>query len=309
MNHEPRVSVVMATHNRAELLGRALDSVLAQTYRNFEIIVVDDASRDSTQEVLREYQRKHDNIRVLNLRQNVGAGAARNRGIQLARGEYVAIMDDDDVCVPTRFEQQLEVFEKHPTVELCFGLVQWVDANLQPLRVSPGIVRRGEFPADPTQVFTLMLFESNQVPHVAIMVKRKTVLRYPYPEDVSVGEDWEVVLSMAANRVTMHGIPQVLVLVDRSANREGLMQKKDSVFRDQRRILVRVCRAHHVSYTMMFQAFSRQLTREARHWSRLRGILLAAVALLLWRENQLARTTLNEIMYRAWNKVQRVKRA
>ena len=102
----PSVSVVVPTYNRAALLGRAVKSVLAQTFKDYELIVVDDGSTDDTQEVLREFTDQR--IRTLRSDVNQGAPRARNRGIQAARGEWVAFLDSDDEWLPKRLELQME---------------------------------------------------------------------------------------------------------------------------------------------------------------------------------------------------------
>ena len=103
----PTVSVVIATYNRAHLIARAIGSVLDQTYTDFEVIVVDDASTDDTEQVVKEFR----DSRVLYARhhENKGGGSARNTGIGLAQGEYVAFLDSDDEWLPNKLRHQVEV--------------------------------------------------------------------------------------------------------------------------------------------------------------------------------------------------------
>ena len=101
------VSVIIPTHNRANLLGRAIQSVLEQTFTRFELIIVDDGSTDETENLVRNFRDK----RISYCRQkNMGATAARNTGLELARGDYVSFLDSDDEWTPTKIERQLEVF-------------------------------------------------------------------------------------------------------------------------------------------------------------------------------------------------------
>ncbi len=103
-----RVSVVLPTRNRARLLRRAVASVLAQTLRELELIVVNDASTDDTAAVLAELQAQDPRIRVLHREKNSGAAAARNAGMALARGEWVAFQDDDDLWLVEKLECQMQ---------------------------------------------------------------------------------------------------------------------------------------------------------------------------------------------------------
>ena len=105
----PLVSVVMPTHNRETMVRRAIGSVLGQTYRNLELIVVDDASEDGTADVVASYNSPH--VRYFRHEENRGASAARNTGIERSRGEYIAFLDDDDEWLPTKLELQVPILD------------------------------------------------------------------------------------------------------------------------------------------------------------------------------------------------------
>ena len=100
----PTVSVIIPTFNRSKLVINAIRSVLRQTYRDYELIVVDDGSTDDTPEALKPYM---DRIRYVH-QPNLGASAAQNRGGQLARGKWISILASDDVWLPTKLEAQLK---------------------------------------------------------------------------------------------------------------------------------------------------------------------------------------------------------
>lgn len=106
---KPTISVVIPTHNRAKLLKRAINSVLRQTFEDFELIVVDDASLDNTSEVVESIN--DGRIRYVRLEKNSGGPVARNTGIKKARGKFIALLDDDDEWLPNRLELQIEKFE------------------------------------------------------------------------------------------------------------------------------------------------------------------------------------------------------
>ena len=117
------VSVIVPTYNRATLVSRAIESVLAQTYENFELIVVDDASTDDTEVVVRGYD--DERVTYLCHRRNSRVSAARNTGIDYASGEYLAFLDDDDEWFPTKLERQLNHLE---AADLTMGMVYcWME--------------------------------------------------------------------------------------------------------------------------------------------------------------------------------------
>ena len=114
MDKNPKVSVVIPTYNSAQFIVETLESVFAQTYKDYEVIVVDDGSTDNTKEVLKPYMSR---IRYI-YKENGGPASARNEGIKNARGEYIAFLDSDDLWLPEKLEKQVEYFEQYPDVVL-----------------------------------------------------------------------------------------------------------------------------------------------------------------------------------------------
>ncbi|MFL6183180.1 MAG: glycosyltransferase family 2 protein, partial [Actinomycetes bacterium] len=110
------VSVIIPSYNHAHYLGQAIGSVLSQSYRNFEIIVVDDGSTDETSEVASRYER----VRIVR-QENRGLSGARNRGLREAKGEYVVFLDADDKLLPGALEAGLRCFEAHPECAFVSG--------------------------------------------------------------------------------------------------------------------------------------------------------------------------------------------
>ena len=108
----PCISVILPTFERAHLLPRSLRSVLAQTFSDWELIVIDDGSTDNTAEVVQDWQRKTSRLRYLH-QTNHGVGAARNLGIQHARGRYIACLDSDDEYLPKHLETRLRLLRRH----------------------------------------------------------------------------------------------------------------------------------------------------------------------------------------------------
>lgn len=108
----PAVSVVLPTYNRAQLLGRSLRSVLGQSFGDFELLVIDDGSTDETARVVASFV--DPRIRYVQLARNTGAGAARNVGIRMSRGKFLAFQDSDDEWVPSKLARQMSAFEHGP---------------------------------------------------------------------------------------------------------------------------------------------------------------------------------------------------
>ena len=117
------VSVIIPTYNRAKRVCRAVSSVLDQTYRDFEIIVIDDASTDDTMERLKVFG---DRIQVIGHPENNGVSAARNSGIKKSKGAYIALLDSDDYWMPEKLRVQLDFFKENPDAFICQTEEIWI---------------------------------------------------------------------------------------------------------------------------------------------------------------------------------------
>lgn len=122
----PTVSVIMSHHNGVDFLAKAVESVLAQTYRDFEFIIIDDGSTDASPTMLRALAARDARIRLI-VRENRGLTKTLNDGVRLATGKYLARMDSDDICAPDRFEKQVAYLDAHPDVVALGGAYEMID--------------------------------------------------------------------------------------------------------------------------------------------------------------------------------------
>ena len=122
MDDPGRISVIIPTYNRGEVLERAIKSVLAQTYKNYELIVVDDGSTDNTHSILRKYK---DKIRFYS-KLHGGVSSSRNFGLEKAEGTWVAFLDSDDYWLPEKLERQMEFLQKNPDILVVQTDEKWI---------------------------------------------------------------------------------------------------------------------------------------------------------------------------------------
>lgn len=118
------VSVIMPSYNTENYISLAIESILNQTYKNLELIILDDASTDKTWEIIQEYTKKDSRIISIRNEKNLYIAGNRNKGISLARGKYIVWQDSDDISVLTRIQKQVDFMEKHPEVGICGGFLQ-----------------------------------------------------------------------------------------------------------------------------------------------------------------------------------------
>lgn len=110
-NNSPKISIILPTYNRAYIIEKAIQSVLKQTYQDFEIIIIDDGSKDDTEKIIRGFKEKDNRIKYISFDANKGAAAARNAGIKMSKGEYITFQDSDDEWVIDKLEKQMKVIE------------------------------------------------------------------------------------------------------------------------------------------------------------------------------------------------------
>jgi glycosyltransferase involved in cell wall biosynthesis len=203
---EIQVSVVIPAFNAATTIARALDSVRSQDGVGAEIIVIDDASTDNTTEVVRAAIRTGENITLLQLPTNSGASAARNAGIRLARGRYLAFLDADDIWLPGKLLRQIMVIETDPAITL-------VSCNSQQASSDGKVLKEGHVNRPPIQGpdawKTLLVY--NFVPTPTVLTRTALVRELGgFDENLAVGEDLDLWIKLAT-RGKVAVLPEILI--------------------------------------------------------------------------------------------------
>jgi glycosyltransferase involved in cell wall biosynthesis len=133
------ISIIITTYNNATTIDRAIKSGLFQTYKNIEIIIVDDCSVDKTQQLVSKWEEAYSNIQYHRFNENKGPNSARNKGIELAKGDYIAFLDADDLWYPKKLEKQLQLFSSSSYADLGLvycGLVKQYPKGFQSIKMS-----------------------------------------------------------------------------------------------------------------------------------------------------------------------------
>ena len=189
MNNSPLVSIVIPTYNHAPMLQRALATVIEQTYRNWNAIVVNNFSTDNTLEVVAQFN--DPRIQCVNFRNNGVIGASRNEGIALATGEYVAFLDSDDTWFPTKLEQCIEILESGS--DLVCHAEFWIDESGKSRLVAYG----------PSKAATHhnLIYKGNRISTSATVVRTallKEVHGFDVAPELISTEDYDLWIRLAA---------------------------------------------------------------------------------------------------------------
>lgn len=160
----PFVSIIMPAYNCIDVIGNSIDSVLNQTYTHWEMIIVDDASTDGTAEFVRTHY-SDERIHLHTMPANVGSGACRNFAISVSTGRYIAVLDADDECFPTRLEKQLLVFESDPDADVVASQIEEFGDWGGPLI--------GQWPTDKEAISKRQKQNKMPVAHPTVMFRRE----------------------------------------------------------------------------------------------------------------------------------------
>lgn len=193
----------MPNYNGAEYIAEAIESVLNQTYRDFELIIVEDASTDNSREIIDRYAAIDSRIKVIQNKTNLFVNIACNIGLNVAKGKYYARIDSDDICMPTRLEKQLKFMEANPEISICGAFCKIIDRDGR-------IIANKTFPTDDESIKS-SIWSRTPIQHscmFARMDKMREVDFYSGKKDPS--EDLELMLR-TLNVFKFANLPEYLV--------------------------------------------------------------------------------------------------
>ncbi len=222
----PTVSVIIPTYNRAHVLGRSIQSVLNQTFQDFELIIVDDGSTDDTEKIVKNLS--NEKVKYTKLQKNQGAGVARNIGIRLAKGDYIAILDDDDEWMPERLEKQMKVFSTAP-MEVGVVYTRYIKYDslgdyIPPLKVAK---KEGD-------LFKQLLFELH-VQWQSSLIKRECFNKVGLiSESMLYARDWEFLLRISQHYQFLYIDEPLAIIYEQPEDR---FSKQERLIVDLQRIL------------------------------------------------------------------------
>lgn len=190
----------MPVYNGEHFLPEAIDSILGQTFRDIELLIIDDGSTDRSADIIQAYD--DPRIRLVRNSINLGLVAALNKGLDLARGDYIARMDCDDIALPSRLEKQVRFMDGNPDVGLCGTFYQWFSGDLS---------KTVRLPEDDQSIRLTLAFE-NSFGHNTVMLRRRHLseLGLKYDPAFKYAEDYEFWVR-CSHYMKMANLPEVLV--------------------------------------------------------------------------------------------------
>lgn len=198
-----KVSVVMSVFNGEVHLREAIESILNQTFSDFEFIVVNDGSTDRTHEIIEEFAQKDKRLRVITNQNNLGLTKSLNRAVKLAKGDYIARMDADDIALPERLEKQVKFLESHEEVGLLGTSYYEVDAT-------GGVIGKKELPSTDKEIRSVLI-KYNPFFHASVMMRREVFeVVGLYDELIPFAQDYDLWLRIA-EKFKVFNLPEPLM--------------------------------------------------------------------------------------------------
>lgn len=219
----PLVSILMTSYNAEKFVSQSIDSILGQTYKNFELIVVDDGSKDRTYEILKNYEAKDERVRVFRLNSNRGPSSASERGLKETRGKLVARMDADDIAFPDRIEKQVRFFCQNPDVVIVGGQCILINEESK-------VIGQKQFPLKSKEIYK-SLFNINPIQHPTCMFNRDLVPKNHvyYHNHGILAHDLELIYKLSRYG-TLANLPDVVLYYRQYPSSLSLRNPKKTFF-------------------------------------------------------------------------------
>ena len=189
-NIDNKISVIIPTYNRANLIGNSIKSVLNQTYKNLEVIIVDDGSTDNTKKEIDNI--KDGRIKYIKLHKNSGGSNARNIGIKNAYGKYISFQDSDDIFYPEKLEQQIKnIFNQKSNLDFCKikVIINSTFYKFYPNQRQEKSILKGN-------IFNELISKGNFISTQSILVKKSFMRKYLFDINMPRLQDYDVILRM-----------------------------------------------------------------------------------------------------------------
>jgi glycosyltransferase involved in cell wall biosynthesis len=217
---QPRISVLLSVFNSREYLCEAIDSVLRQTFKDFELIIIDDASDDGSSELIDNYRSIDNRIIVIRNRNNLGLAESLNRGLKVASGSFIARMDADDMALPNRFELQIKFLEHNPTISLVGSDTAVIDTEGNELGENRAF-------SDPELLRRIIVYRTISF-HPTWLFRRELAEQINGYRDFPVCQDYDFLLRAIESGARVSNYPGVLL---RQRRYSGISNRKSITVR------------------------------------------------------------------------------
>jgi glycosyltransferase involved in cell wall biosynthesis len=202
----PLVSVIMSVYNGSQWLKDAIESVIQQTYKNWEFIIIDDDSNDETVDILNQYK-SDPRFKIIRNAERKGLTKNLNSSIAISNGEFVARMDADDICMPDRLKKQVTYLNQNSTTQVVCSFIDFIDEHGNP----KGVWEDDRKTTSWKKIRSTLPWRSC-IGHPTVMFKKEVFAKYSYNETQASSQDWDLWLQLAADNIVIEKLNEPLLL-------------------------------------------------------------------------------------------------
>lgn len=217
MEKVPMISVIMPAYNATKYLEEAVQSVIRQTFDDWELLIIDDCSRDETYQLMQKLQKRDSRIRILQNAENCGVAKTRNYGVSQARGEWVAFLDSDDRWDPSKLEKQVALIRSNPEIEFTFTGSAYIEDDGMSISYELHV---------PGKVSRKRIMGRNIISCSSVVLKKKLMEEHPMQDNREIHEDFAAWLEILKDVPYAYGVDEPLLIYRRAlASKSGKKSK------------------------------------------------------------------------------------
>lgn len=244
------ISIIMPAYNAEKTIRESIQSIIAQTFIDWELIVIDDGSSDDTADILSELADSDSRIHFLQNEKNSGASYTRNRAVALAKGEWIAFLDSDDLWKPEKLEKQLALCDKYPDMVICYTASSFIDDNGKPYSYVMSAIEKLTYNT---------LLRKNLMSCSSVMIRTSVMKEIKMPSD-KMHEDYFVWLTVLREHRIAYGINEPLLVYRLCTNSKSSNRIKSAkmLFNSYRAVGYRIFGAGVLTFIYMFHSLSKR---------------------------------------------------
>ncbi|MDE6946675.1 MAG: glycosyltransferase family 2 protein [Anaeroplasmataceae bacterium] len=205
---ESKISVIMPAYNASKYIGKAIMSVIKQNYSNLELIIIDDCSSDNTSEIIQQFQQNYENIVYIKMENNSGVAKARNKGLSIASGQYIAFLDSDDVWLEDKLTKQINIFKENKGIPFTYTAINIINEKDEIVKKAKRIKTKATYK---------ILLKNTYVATSTVIIDREVTGDFLMPLRKSA-EDYSLWLMLLKNFGMAKGINEALVNYRKTEN-------------------------------------------------------------------------------------------
>lgn len=232
-----KISIIIPVYNASKTIGETLDAVINQIYKNIEVIIIDDGSKDDIDSVVNQYIEKYNFIRFFK-QDNQGQVRTRNNGVEKSTGHYLLFLDADDIILPTYIEKCVKILDENPDVKLVYSRVNFFGKRNEELKLKP---------------YTFKMLLRRNVIYISALIRKEDFCKYgPFDTELKCFEDWDLWISILKHGGEVVKIPEILFYYRKHEDNISISDHVDSDKNYETEVATKIYFKHYETYSKYY---------------------------------------------------------